>query len=113
MRDRIVRRKVRRMSIRKKISGTKIRPRVAVFRSNKSVYVQVIDDDSAKTLYGCSEKGIEAAKEKTKWFGVGEKIGKKLNELKIESIVFDRGGYRYIGRVKDIAEGIRSKNINF
>jgi len=113
MRDRIVRRKARRMGIRKRISGTDVRPRVAVFRSNKSVYVQVIDDVNAKTLYGCSEKGVAVSKDKTKWFGVGENIGKKLNELKIESIVFDRAGYRYIGRVKDIAEGIRSKNINF
>lgn len=113
MRDRIVRRKSRRLGIRKKIVGSDIRPRVSVFKSNKSVYVQVVNDADGKTLFGCTEKGLVAEKDKSKWFVVGEVVGKKLNELKIEKIVFDRGGYRYIGRVKDIAEGIRSKNINF
>jgi large subunit ribosomal protein L18 len=102
----------RKKSIRKKVSGTETKPRVAIFRSNKHIYVQAIDDVSAKTLAFGSDKDI---KEKGKPVEVAEKIGEligsKLKEKKIENAVFDRSGYKYHGKVKAIAEGIRKSGL--
>jgi large subunit ribosomal protein L18 len=102
----------RKKSIRKKISGTDVKPRISVFRSNNHIYVQAIDDISAKTLAAGSDKDI---KDKGKPVEVAEKlgelIGSKLKESKIESAVFDRSGYKYHGKVKAIAEGIRKSGL--
>lgn len=102
--------------IRRKISGTKQRPRLCVFRSDKNIYVQVIDDDSGFTLVSASslEKGFglyggnKAAAEK-----VGEVIGKRCLEKGINKVVFDRGGYLYHGRVKALAEKARESGLQF
>jgi len=102
-------RKVRHERIRKQIIGTKDVPRLNVYRSNKNILVQLIDDENGVTLASASVKGknIEAA---TK---VGESIAKEAKKLKITKVVFDRGGYLYHGRVKALAEAARSNGLEF
>jgi large subunit ribosomal protein L18 len=103
-------REKRRLSIRSKIFGTSDMPRLSVFRSNKYIYGQVVDDENAKTLVDFSSKKLSPSKGKTKMeesFEVGKEIAKKALEKNIKSVVFDRGGYRYHGRVKALAEGAR------
>jgi len=101
--------------IRAKISGTSETPRLNVFRSNNGIYVQVIDDETAKTLVSSSTAelkiknggNIEAAKL------VGADIAKKCKESKIKTVVFDRGGYIYHGVVKELAEAAREAGLEF
>ncbi len=102
------------MSIRKNISGDAERPRVAVFRSNNHIYAQVIDDVNHITLASATDakvskksKPAEAAKE------VGKELGEKILKAKIEKVVFDRRGYKYHGRVKALADGIREAGVVF
>jgi large subunit ribosomal protein L18 len=103
--------------VRKKISGTAARPRLSVFRSNTDIYVQLIDDDSSKTLASASskDKDIVAQKvtksEKSKL--VGAAIARKAGELGLKDVVFDRGGYLYHGRVKAVADGAREGGLMF
>jgi len=103
--------------VRKKIAGTAARPRLSVFRSNTEIYVQLIDDDNAKTLASASsrDKDIAAQKanksEKSKL--VGGAIARKAAELGLKDVVFDRGGYLYHGRVKAVADGAREGGLNF
>ncbi len=103
--------------IRKVVSGTAERPRLAVFRSNKEIYAQLIDDVSGKTLLSASsrEKGLAEQKatkiEVSKM--VGQRVAEKAKEAGIESVVFDRGGYLYHGRVKSLAEGAREGGLKF
>ena len=92
--------------IRSKIHGTKESPRLSVFRSNKFVYVQAIDD-----LNGCTLAAVFGAKKGSA--EVGKKLGLLLKEKKILSGIFDRGSYRYHGVVKKLAEGIREAGIKF
>ncbi len=105
--------------IRKKVQGTAERPRVAVYRSNKHFYIQVIDDLSGKTVASISTvekelKGKLEKKSKTEIAAsLGETLGKRLKDKKIEEIVFDRGGFRYHGRVKAAADGLRSAGLKF
>ncbi len=101
--------------IRRKISGTKECPRLSVFRSNKNITAQIIDDSNGTTLaYVCSNGlkltnggNVEAAKT------VGGEIAKKAKALKIEKVVFDRGGYIYHGRIKAVAEAARAEGLKF
>ncbi|MBR5434894.1 MAG: 50S ribosomal protein L18 [Bacteroidales bacterium] len=105
--------------IRKVVNGTAERPRMSVFRSNKQISVQVIDDVAGVTIAAASslDKEIAAqAKGKTKIEQaalVGEAIAKKVSEKGISSIVFDRNGYLYHGRVKSLADSARSNGLNF
>ena len=107
----VIRRSKIRFRIRKKIYGTAECPRLSVFRSNRDIYVQVIDDDARHTLSAASSREDtiaskkETKKEKSK--SVGLAIAKKALEAGIERVVFDRGGYLYHGRVKALAEGAR------
>ena len=96
----------RKNRIRAKISGTSQRPRVAVFRSNKYISAQVIDDTVGKTL-------VSAKGPKNKPEPVGEELAKKATEAGIKKIVFDRGGNKYHGRVKALAEAMRKNGLNF
>lgn len=89
--------------IRAKISGTATRPRLAVFRSNLSIYVQVIDDDAQKTLAHARAKGRNKANARL----LGGDIAKQMKAMGITTVVFDRGGYRYHGTIAEIAEGAR------
>jgi large subunit ribosomal protein L18 len=106
-----------RYRIRTKIAGTAQKPRLSVFRSNRDIYVQLIDDDNSATIAAASsrEKDIVAQAgnkvEKSKL--VGKSIARKAKELGIENVVFDRGGNLYHGRVKAVAEGAREGGLVF
>ena len=101
----------RKLRVRKKIFGTKDRPRLSVFRSNNYCYAQIIDDQAGKTLLGLSYEDIKKLHDKgTKSeasFEVGKLLAKKALEKNIKSVVFDRSGYKYHGRIKQVAEGAR------
>jgi large subunit ribosomal protein L18 len=112
------RRKRIRLRIRKTIYGTQERPRVSVFRSNKQIYAQLIDDDNGKTILSASsrEKDIASAGKGNKIEQakmVGKLLANKCKEAGIESVVFDRGGYKYHGRVKSLAEAAREGGLKF
>ena len=113
--------------VRNKISGTTECPRMSVFRSNKQIYVQIIDDLSGKTLAAASSLGMtekmpkkeQAAKvgeliaKKEQAAKVGEMIAKKAQEAGITTVVFDRNGYLYHGRVKEVADAARNGGLKF
>ncbi len=114
--DRKMERTRRHLRVRRKISGTANRPRLCIYRSNTNLYVQIIDDEAANTLVSAStlDKEIktkhankEAAKE------LGSLIAKKALDKKIETVVFDRGGYIYHGVVKELAEAAREGGLKF
>ena len=99
--------------VRNKISGTAARPRLSVFRSNKQIYAQVIDDETAKTLVSASSLGMEAMPKKEQASKVGEALAQKAIEAGITTVVFDRNGYLYHGRVKELADGARKGGLKF
>ena len=106
-----------RYRIRKKIGGTSQKPRLSVFRSNTALYLQLIDDESGKTITAASTKDKDIAaqtgnkSEKAKQAGAA--IARKASELGVTAVVFDRGGYLYHGRVKAAAEGAREGGLQF
>lgn len=106
-----------RYRIRKTIDGTEQRPRLAVFRSNKEIYAQLIDDVSGKTITAASsrDKDIDASKlNKTEAAKlVGKAIAEKAVKAGVETVSFDRGGYLYHGRVKSLADGAREGGLKF
>jgi large subunit ribosomal protein L18 len=98
----------RKARVRAKVFGTSIRPRLSVFRSLKGINVQLIDDKTGKTLVSASAREVKNKKDKIEVaFEVGKIIAKKAKELNIKSVVFDRAGYKYHGRVKAVADGAR------
>ena len=99
--------------VRNKISGTAERPRMSVFRSNKQIYVQVIDDDASKTLVSANSLGLEKMNKSEQAAKVGEMIATKAIEAGITSVVFDRNGYLYHGRIKQVAEAARKAGLKF
>lgn len=99
--------------IRGKISGTAERPRMTVFRSNKQIYVQLIDDLAGVTLVSTSSKGIEEGTKSEIAAKVGENIAKKALEAGITEVVFDRNGYLFHGRVKSLADAARNGGLKF
>ena len=106
--------------IHKIVSGTSERPRLAVFRSARNIYAQLIDDVANRTLAGVStltpDLNAQVSKTKSKVDAaklVGKAIADKAKALKVETVVFDRGGYLYHGRVKAIAEGARENGLKF
>ncbi len=109
----------RHLRVRKKISGTPACPRLSVYRSSKNIYVQFIDDVNGFTLASCStlEKAVKdevAGKTKTEAAKIVGKIaGERAKEKGIETVVFDRGGYNYTGRVRAIADGAREAGLAF
>ncbi len=112
-------RKRRHLRVRKKISGTALRPRLSVFRSLRHIYAQVIDDTTGNTLVSASTLSPEIVKNaagKTKVEKaslVGSLVAKKALEKGIKQVVFDRGGYKYHGRVKALAEAARQAGLEF
>lgn len=112
-------RKKRHARVRVKVSGTAARPRLCVYRSLENIYAQIIDDVAGNTLVACStkEKAVVALTEgKTKVEQakiVGVELAKKATAKGIEEVVFDRGGYLYIGRVQALAEGAREGGLKF
>ena len=111
--SKIARRNKIKTRIRGKISGTAARPRMSVFRSNKAIYVQVIDDLSGSTLAAASSKGIQEGTKVEIAAKVGEEIAKKAVEKGITEVVFDRHGYLYHGRVKSLADAARKAGLKF
>ncbi|MCB0660135.1 MAG: 50S ribosomal protein L18 [Saprospiraceae bacterium] len=100
--------------IRKKISGTPNKPRLSVYRSNKEIYCQLIDDINGVTLAYASSKGNnETGQKSNQASNVGKAIAEKAKSLNIEHVVFDRGGYLYHGRVKSLADGAREGGLIF
>lgn len=101
--------------IRKKIFGTDERPRLNVFRSSKHIYAQLIDDATGKTLMEASTVSIKSGKTGNRdgAKAVGEEIAKKAIASKISGVVFDRNGFLYHGRVKELAEAARSAGLKF
>ena len=109
----------RHLRVRKKIRGTPERPRLAVYRSLSHIYAQVIDDDAGRTLAAASDleppvRGDKNGKSKTDVAKlVGEMVGQRALEQGITQVVFDRGGYKYHGRVKALAGGAREAGLAF
>jgi large subunit ribosomal protein L18 len=102
------RRHRRHRRIRAKVHGTAARPRLCIFRSNQYIYAQLIDDQKGKTIVAAKGKAnIKKAEE------VGKIIAKKAKEKKIEKVIFDRGGYKYHGKIKALAEGARGAGLKF
>lgn len=103
--------------IRKRVSGSARKPRLNVFRSNKDIYVQVIDDENSQTLASASSRDKDIAAQKGNKVDSGKLVGvaiaRKAVELGISEVVFDRGGYLYHGRVKAVAEGAREGGLKF
>jgi large subunit ribosomal protein L18 len=107
-------RKKRELRVRAKVRGTSQKPRLSVFRSNKAIYAQLIDDERGKTLVAIRESEIGKKGTKTeRAIRVGEVLAAKAKKLKLEKVVFDRGSYRYHGRVKALAEGARKGGLKF
>ena len=101
-------------SIRSKISGTSECPRLTVFRSNKQIYAQVIDDTTGRTLAAASSMKLsEKAPKKAIAAKVGELIAQNAKEAGIQAVVFDRNGYLYHGRVKELADAARNNGLKF
>ncbi len=117
-------RKIRHLRVRKKISGTSDYPRLSVFRSNKFIYAQIIDDEANKTIVSCSSRDKDISSNKTEnksglsqksfdAYKVGLIISTKCKKSGITKVVFDRGGYKYHGRVKALADGARENGLEF
>lgn len=111
--SKIARRNKIKTRIRGKVSGTAERPRMSVFRSNKGIYVQLIDDLAGRTLASASSKGLEGGTKTEVAAKVGKEIAKKAGEKGIVEVVFDRNGYLFHGRVKSLADAAREAGLKF
>jgi len=108
--------KRRRSRVRAKVFGTKNRPRASVFRSTRFINVQLIDDQQGETLLDVYSKQLTGKKQETKIeiaSRVGKEVAQQAKKRGIEAIVFDRGSYRYHGRVKAVADAMRDDGLNF
>ena len=124
IKNKVQQRKNRHNRLRSKISGTGVRPRLCVFRSNIHIYGQIIDDQKNKVLLCARDEEIKTSKTKSKEEGqlsgkiekaflLGQLIAKKAIKKGIKEVVFDRGGYKYHGRIKAFADGARSGELKF
>lgn len=110
---------IRHRRVRAKVSGTAECPRLVVFRSNKYIYASLVDDASGKTLVSVNDKDHEVEAPKTDFakvdaaYGVGKLLADRAKGVKINKVVFDRGGYRYMGRVAALARGARDGGLEF
>jgi large subunit ribosomal protein L18 len=111
------RRRRRHLRVRNKVRGTAGRPRLVVFRSSKHIYAQLVDDDRGVSLLGASDRSqglaADAPGKVAKGRALGQLIATKAKEHGITQVVFDRGGYRYHGRVKAVADGARKGGLEF
>jgi len=112
IKNKLARRNSRHQRVRAKAVGTASKPRLCVFRSNKHIYAQLIDDQKGTTLAVSGDTG-KTTKKVAKAFDIGMEIAKKAQAIKTKKVVFDRGGYRYHGRVKSLAEGARKGGLEF
>ncbi|MBS1588391.1 MAG: 50S ribosomal protein L18 [Bacteroidetes bacterium] len=113
----VVRRQKLRWRVRRKVKGTAQKPRLSVFRSNKDIYCQLIDDATGTTLAAASSRmkdiAAQSGNKVEKSAMVGKALAEKAKSLGIETCIFDRGGYLYHGRVKAVADGAREGGMNF
>lgn len=98
--------------VRAKIKGTKEVPRLSVFRSAKRIYAQVVDDQASQTILAFHDLALKESKTKNS-LRVGKLLGEELKKKGVDKIVFDRGGFKYHGRVKALADGLREAGIKF
>lgn len=122
-------RQIRHKRVRAKVFGTRQKPRLSVYRSNKHLFLQLIDDESGKTILSVSDKELEkprrspkaksesrprsASGKSDRAYEAGKLLADKAKAKKIQKVVFDRGGYKYHGRVRRVAEGAREGGLNF
>jgi large subunit ribosomal protein L18 len=108
-------RRTRHVRIRKNLAGTESRPRLAVYRSLRHIYAQIIDDQTGRTLVAASsqDKGGEGAANREAARKVGLRLAERAKEQGITGVVFDRGGFQYQGRVASLAEGAREGGLEF
>lgn len=106
-RDRIKRK------IRAKISGTPLRPRLSVYRSNKNIYAQIINDETGVTLVSASDIKMKKGTKSERAVEVGKTLAELAKAAKISAVVFDRNGFNYIGRIKLLADSAREGGLNF
>ncbi len=99
--------------IRAKVHGTAARPRLSVFRSNRAISAQLIDDDAARTLLSATSQGLKEKGAGVRAKAVGRNIAAKAKERGLTAAVFDRGGYRYAGAIKALADGAREGGLLF
>lgn len=111
--QKIQKRTRRHARIRAKVKGISSRPRLSVFKSNKYLYAQAINDDEKSTLCGISDKTMKGKTKTDRAREAGKKIAKLLKEKKISHVVFDRGGFIYTGRIRALAEGAREGGLIF
>ena len=111
--SKIARRNKIKARIRGKVSGTAERPRMTVFRSNKQIYVQVINDETGTTLTSASSLGLETMPKIQQAEKVGELVAKKALEANIKTVVFDRGGFIYQGKIQALADAAREAGLEF
>ena len=115
MKKDLTNRQKRHYRVRSKIKGSVTRPRLSIFRSNKHIYAQIIDDENGNTIFGASTKSLKlkSGNKSEQAKKLGEFIGKGAMEKKVKEVVFDRGGYKYHGRVKSVADGARENGLVF
>lgn len=114
--NKVLRRAKIKRRIRKKVSGTSLIPRLSVYRSNKQIYAQLIDDATGKTLASAGsfkQKEAQNVNKITQATMIGKKIAEKAQEVGIKTVVFDRNGYLYHGRVKSLADSAREGGLKF
>jgi large subunit ribosomal protein L18 len=103
----------RHVRIRSRVSGTASKPRLAVFRSNRYVYAQLINDELGTTLASCDSREVKGANGTERGAAVGESIAESAKKVGIETVVFDRGGFKYQGIVAALADGARKGGLQF
>jgi large subunit ribosomal protein L18 len=105
----------RRRRVRAKVRGSAVRPRISVFRSNRGIFAQLIDDDAGRTLAAVNwtEADLRTLKPMEQARKAGEILAERAKAAGVDAAVFDRGGYQYHGRVKALAEGAREGGLNF
>lgn len=114
MNTRQAQRKMRHKRVRAKVAGDSAKPRLNVFRSLKHIYVQLIDDETGKTLLAANSAEVKSKGKKSEVAAlVGKLAAEKAHALGIKKVVFDRGGYQYHGRVKELAEAARAAGLEF
>ncbi len=117
--EKIEKRQRRHTRVRKKVFGTSERPRLCVFKSNRYIYAQIIDDEVGRTLCAASSlekelrEKLSSTKDKDAAREVGKLIAERAREKGIDKVVFDRGGYKYHGRVKELADAAREAGLEF
>lgn len=101
------------LKIRRTVTGTKDRPRLAVFKSNQHIFAQVIDDSLGYTLASASDVKMDKLPKKDKAYQTGKNLAAAVSKLKIKKVVFDRGGFLYHGRIAELAKGAREGGLEF